>query len=339
MHYIQTSQYIAFEKRYTGSASFGRKVSMSLISIITPCYNENEALPAFMEAIERVRVMLAGDELELILVNDGSTDATLCTMRQLAKDYPYVHYLSFSRNFGKEGAMLAGLSHAKGDYVAVMDADLQDPPELLPEMLRIVREEHYDCAGTRRVSRRGEPPIRSLFARAFYRAINLVSETQLVDGARDYKLLSRKVVEALLSMPEYNRFSKGLYEWVGFRTKWLEYRNVERVAGSTKWSFWKLFKYAIEGIVAFTTAPLLLASLLGMVFMALATVAIVILCVRQIVWHSSVDGWTSMTCIILMLSGVQLFCLGIFGQYQAKMYMEIKRRPHYIIDEKSPAKP
>lgn len=306
---------------------------MSLISIVVPCYNESEALPEFMKEMERVREMLVGDEIELILINDGSADDTLHTIRKLADSHSYVRYVSFSRNFGKESAMLAGFERARGDYVAVMDADLQDPPALLPDMLHIVRDEGYDCAGTRRVSREGEPPIRSFFACMFYRGINCISQTKLVDGARDYKLLSRKVVNALLEMPEYNRFSKGLYEWVGFRTKWLEYENVERVAGCTKWSFWKLFKYALEGIISFTTVPLALASLLGIMFMGVALVIIVVLCVRQMVWHSSVDGWTSMTSLILLLSGVQLFCLGIFGQYQSKMYMEIKRRPHYIVDE------
>ena len=231
--------------------------------------------------------------------------------------------------------MLAGLARAKGDYVAVMDADLQDPPSLLPEMLKVVRDEGFDCAGTRRVTRVGEPVIRSLFARLFYRCINLMSATKLVDGARDYKLLSRKVVDALLAMPEYNRFSKGLYEWVGFRTKWLEYENVERVAGQTKWSFWKLLKYALEGIISFSTAPLALASLLGISFMALAMGSIITLCLRQYIWHSSVDGRTSMVSILLLISGVQLFCLGIFGQYLARLYMEVKHRPHYIIAEQS----
>lgn len=282
-----------------------------------------------------MRNELHPDEVEVIFVNDGSNDTTLEILRNIHMEDPSMHYVSFSRNFGKESAMLAGLMRAKGDYVAVMDADLQDPPALLPEMLRIVREEGVDCVGTRRVTRHGEPPIRSLFARMFYRGINLISDTKLIDGARDYKLLSRKVVQALIAMPEYNRFSKGLYEWVGFQTKWLEYENVERVAGQTKWSFWNLFKYALEGIVAFSTAPLALASFLGLCFMGIAMIVITTLCVRQFVWHSSVDGWTSMVSIILLMSGVQLFCLGIFGHYLAKIYMEVKRRPHYIIAEQS----
>lgn len=289
-----------------------------------------------MEELSRVLPVLGDDvKAEVLMVNDGSSDNTLEVMRELEKSYECVRYLSFSRNFGKESAMLAGFAAAKGDYVAVMDADLQDPPALLPDMLRAVREEGYDCAGTRRITRKGEPPIRSLFARMFYRLMNVLSRTQLVDGARDYKLLSRKAVDALLAMPEYNRFSKGLYEWIGFRTKWFAYENVERVAGETKWSFWKLFKYSLEGIVAFTTFPLAVASILGMLFMIISLIIIIALCVRQFVWQNSVDGWTSMVCIIVLLSGVQLFCVGIIGQYISKMYMEIKRRPHYIVAEKS----
>lgn len=308
---------------------------MPLLSLVVPCYNEQEALYPFMAELTRVIPILGDVQAEVILVNDGSSDNTLSVIREMAGQYNCVRYISFSRNFGKESAMLAGFEAAKGDYVAVMDADLQDPPALLPEMLHAVREDGYDCAGTRRTTRKGEPPIRSFFARMFYRLINVISQTQLVDGARDYKLLSRKAVVALLAMPEYNRFSKGLYEWIGFRTKWIEFENVERVAGETKWSFWKLFKYSLEGIVAFTTVPLALASLLGMLCMLVALVIIVCLCVRQLVWHSSVDGWTSMVCIIVLLSGVQLFCVGIIGQYISKMYLEIKRRPHYIIAEQS----
>ena len=309
---------------------------MILLSLIIPCYNEQEALHPFMEELSRVLPVLGDDvKAEVLMVNDGSSDNTLEVMRELEKSYECVRYLSFSRNFGKESAMLAGFAAAKGDYVAVMDADLQDPPALLPDMLRAVREEGYDCAGTRRITRKGEPPIRSLFARMFYRLMNVLSRTQLVDGARDYKLLSRKAVDALLAMPEYNRFSKGLYEWIGFRTKWFAYENVERVAGETKWSFWKLFKYSLEGIVAFTTFPLAVASILGMLFMLVSLIIIIALCVRQFVWQNSVDGWTSMACIIVLLSGVQLFCVGIIGQYISKMYMEIKRRPHYIVAEKS----
>lgn len=274
-----------------------------------------------------------GCTYEILLINDGSRDDTLTVIRQLSKDDPHVKYASFARNFGKESAMLAGFQMSTGNYVAVMDADLQDPPAMLPEMLRIVAEEGYDCVGTRRSTRKGEPIIRSFFARQFYKLINCISSTKLVDGARDFKLLSRPAVNALLSMPEYNRFSKGLYEWIGFRTKWLEYENIERVAGETKWSFWKLFAYSIEGIVAFSVAPLAVASIMGLTFTLLSLIAIVGLSIRQWLTHASVNGWTSMVCIALLLSGVQLLCLGILGMYLSRTYLEVKRRPHYIISE------
>lgn len=308
---------------------------MAILSLVVPCYNEKEALPYFMEEVEKVTKEIKGIETEVILINDGSKDETIEVIRELKKSYSCIRYLSFSRNFGKESAILAGLAASRGDWTAVMDADLQDPPSLLPEMLNEIREEGYDCVGTRRSTRTGEPPIRSFFARMFYKLINKVSSTKLVDGARDFKLLSRPAVDALLSMPEVNRFSKGLYEWIGFRTKWIEFKNVERVAGETKWSFWGLFKYSIEGIVSFTTSPLILSALLGILFMFISIVTLLFLIVRQLMYHNSVSGWTSMVCIILLLSGVQLFCLGIFGQYLAKMYTEIKRRPHYIIAERS----
>lgn len=312
---------------------------MPLLTLVVPCYNEKDALHPFMDELDRVLKQLGDVEPEVILVNDGSSDTTLSVIKEMAARYPYVHYLSFSRNFGKESAILAGFAASHGDWTAVMDADLQDPPALLPDMLHAVRHEGYDCAGTRRVNRKGEPPIRSFFARCFYRLINHMSDTKLVDGARDYKLLSRQAVNALLSLQEYNRFSKGLYEWIGFRTKWIEFQNVERVAGETKWSFWKLFKYSLDGILGFSTQPLALASWLGMAFMLLALTAIMALAIRQFAFHSSVDGWTSMVCIALLLSGIQLFCLGVFGQYLAKMYLEIKHRPHYIIAEGSDRKP
>lgn len=308
---------------------------MAILSLVVPCYNEKEALPYFMEEVEKVTKEIKDIETEVILINDGSKDETIEVIRELKKSYSCIRYLSFSRNFGKESAILAGLAASRGDWTAVMDADLQDPPSLLPEMLKAIREEGYDCVGTRRSTRTGEPPIRSFFARMFYKLINKVSSTKLVDGARDFKLLSRPAVDALLSMPEVNRFSKGLYEWIGFRTKWIEFKNVERVAGETKWSFWGLFKYSIEGIVSFTTSPLILSALLGILFMFISIVTLLFLIARQLMYHNSVSGWTSMVCIILLLSGVQLFCLGIFGQYLAKMYTEIKRRPHYIIAERS----
>lgn len=309
---------------------------MITLSLVVPCYNESAVLHIFMTELKRVLDGLGNVKPEVIFVNDGSRDDTLSILRELHRSYPdIVRYYSLSRNFGKEGAMLAGLTHATGNYVAIMDADLQDPPALLPDMRKWVTEEGYDCVGTRRSTREGEPPVRSFFARCFYWLINKISDTKLESGARDYKLLSRRALQALLSLPERNRFSKGLYEWIGFRTKWLEYHNVERAAGETKWSFWKLFRYSLEGILAFSTLPLALASLLGLLFMAISFIAIVALSVRQIVFHDSVDGWTSMVCVILLLSGVQLFFLGVFGQYMAKMYTEIKQRPNFIIAESS----
>lgn len=313
--------------------------AMTTVSLIVPCYNESAALRPFMAELRRVLDTMTEVKAEVIFVNDGSRDDTLSIIRELAAQQEGVRYVSFSRNFGKEAAMLAGFSRASGDYAAVMDADLQDPPALLPELLKAVREEGYDCAGTRRVNRKGEPPIRSFFARCFYRLINMVSDTKLVDGARDYKLLCRPAVDALLSMPEVCRFSKGLYEWIGFRTKWIEFENVERIAGETKWSFRKLFSYSLEGIVAFTTAPLSLAAFLGLFFMVGAGVGIIFIIVRELVYHCSVGGWASMVCIILLLAGVQLFCLGIFGRYLSKTYLEVKRRPHFIIAEESPRRP
>lgn len=308
---------------------------MLLLSLVIPCYNESSALPVFMKELTHVIDALDDVETEVLFIDDGSSDDTLCLIKEIAASHSGVRYYSFSRNFGKESAILAGLVHSKGDYVAVMDADLQDPPALLPEMLRAVREGGVDCAGTRRVSRKGEPPIRSFFARMFYRFINAISATQLVDGARDYKLLSRQAVDALISMPEYNRFSKGLYEWIGFRTKWFDFENVERIAGETKWSFWKLFKYSLEGIFAFSTIPLAFSSLLGVIFMLFSVVTIAILLIRESLYHISAYGWTSMVCVILLVSGVQLFCLGIFGQYLAKAYLEVKHRPHFIVKESS----
>ena len=308
---------------------------MDLLTLVVPCYNEEAALPAFMEEVQSVMKTLKEVAVEIIFVDDGSRDRTLEIIRTLHQKNDFVRYISFSRNFGKESAILAGLQASRGTWTAVMDADLQDPPRLLPEMLEYVRSGEYDCVGTCRVTRKGEPPIRSFFARCFYKFINRISDTKLVDGARDYKLLSRKAVDALLAMPEVNRFSKGLYEWVGFRTKWISFENVERVAGETKWSFWKLFRYSLEGIVSFSTAPLLISTFLGLLFMFVSLVGIALLVIRQLIYNNSVAGWTSMTCIVLLIGGVQLFCLGVMGQYMSKMYMEIKRRPHYIVAEQS----
>lgn len=309
---------------------------MKRISLIIPCLNEEEAIPEFKKEIDRVfSERLGGYERELIFVDDGSTDSTLQTIKGLAADSPEIRFISFSRNFGKEAAIYAGLEAATGDYAAVMDVDLQDPPTLLPDMIRAIEEEGYDCAGTRRVTREGEPVLRSFFARAFYKTINRISDTRIVEGARDYKLMTRPVLEALLSLKEYNRFSKGLYEWVGFRTKWFEYENVERVAGETKWSFFKLFLYSIEGIVAFSTVPLGLASIIGVLLSLVSFLSIIILVIRELVWHHSAYGWTSMICVFCLLGGIILLCLGILGQYLAKTYTEVKKRPIYIARERS----
>ena len=307
-----------------------------LLSIVVPCYNEQEALPYFYKEICRVAEEMKsshGADFEFIFVDDGSKDKTLSIARELHKQDERVRYISFSRNFGKEAGILAGLEAAKGDYVAMMDADLQDPPALLPRMLDALLQEDYDCAATRRTNRKGEPPIRSFFARMFYKIINRLSDADIVDGARDYRLMRRRMVDAILALPEYNRFSKGIFGWVGFKTKWLEYVNVERVAGETKWSFWKLFLYSLEGIVAFTTAPLELASLIGIIFCVLAFVMILFIIVRTLLFGDPTSGWPSLVCIIFLCSGVQLFCMGVLGQYLAKTYMEVKHRPVYIVRE------
>ena len=303
---------------------------MDKISVIIPCYNEQEAIPIFYKEIQKTAEELSHQELELLFVNDGSKDGSLEEMKHLSEADPRVKYVSFSRNFGKEAAMYAGLSYASGDYIAIMDVDLQDPPALLPEMYRILTTEDYDCVATRRVTRKGEPPIRSFFARRFYGLMHRLSKTEIVDGARDYRLMTRQFVDELLRLGEYNRFSKGLFGWVGFRTKWLEYENVERSAGETKWSFWKLLIYSIEGIVGFTTAPLVMAAFLGILFCLMAFIAICFIVIRTILYGDPVSGWPSMTCIIVFLGGIQLFCMGILGEYLAKTYMETKHRPIFI---------
>ena len=307
---------------------------MKKISIIVSCYNEEESLPLFHKEVSKVMKELSSYEYELIFVNDGSSDKTLEVIKELKVNDPMIRYISFSRNFGKEAAMLAGLDFSTGDYVTLMDADLQDPPKLLPEMLNYI-ENGYDCVGTRRVTRKGEPPIRSFFARCFYKIINKISKVEMVDGARDYRLMTRKMVNAIISCREYNRYSKGLWSFVGFKTKWIEFENVERVAGDTKWSFWKLFKYAIEGIVAFSTLPLTMASLLGILFCFIAFLMIIVIIAKTIMWGDPVSGWPSLACIIIFVSGVQLFFMGIFGEYLSKTYLETKKRPIYIVKETS----
>lgn len=305
-----------------------------LISIVVPCFNEEESIPLFYAALEKEREFLVNADIEYIFVNDGSNDNTLNVLRSLAKeDKERVKFISFSRNFGKEAGLYAGLQQATGDYVAVMDVDLQDPPEMLPEMLQIIREEEYDCVGTRRVSRDGEPPIRSFFARQFYRIINNISETEIVDGARDYRLMTRQMVNAILSMEEYNRFSKGIFSWVGFDTKYLEYKNQERVAGETSWSFWSLFKYSLDGIVAFSELPLAFASFVGFFSFLAAMMAMVVIVIRTLLLNDPTSGWPSLVCFILAIGGLQLFCLGILGKYLGKTYLETKKRPIYIVKE------
>ena len=303
------------------------------LSVIVPCYNEQEALPYFDKEINRIADEMSYVEFEMLYVNDGSKDRTLEILIGMAEKDSRVKYLSFSRNFGKEAAIYAGLENASGDLVAIMDADLQDPPELLPEMYKAIVEEGFDSAATRRVTRKGEPPIRSFFARMFYKIINKISDADIVDGARDFRLMNRSFVDALLTMKEYNRFSKGLFGWVGFKTKWIEFENVERVAGETKWSFWKLFLYSIEGIVAFSTVPLSIASVMGVLMCIVAVLAIIFIIVRQIVFGGSAFGWPSMACITIFLGGIQLLGIGILGSYVSKTYLEVKSRPIYILKE------
>lgn len=307
---------------------------MKLLSVIVPCYNEEENVPFFYEEFIKNDPFFKEKEIdwELVYVDDGSKDGTAAEAKKLHQKDGRVHLLSFSRNFGKEAAMYAGLNRAKGDYVVLMDADLQDPPSLLPEMLSYM-EQGYDSVATRRVSRKGEPPIRSFFARMFYRLMKRISKTEIMDGARDYRMMTRQMVDAILEMKEYNRFTKGIFGWVGFQTKWLEYENVERKKGETKWSFWKLLLYSIEGITAFSTVPLSFAAVMGVLFCVLAFILILFIVIRTLIFGDPVSGWPSLVCIISLISGVQLFCLGIVGQYLAKTYMEVKKRPIYLLKE------
>ncbi len=304
-----------------------------LISIVVPCFNEEEALTYFYEEINKIREQLKEVNFEYLFVDDGSKDKTLDKLRALNKKDKRVRYISFSRNFGKEAAMYAGLENAKGDYVAIMDADLQDPPSLLPEMYNYLKNEDYDVVATRRVTRKGEPVIRSFFARMFYKIINKMSKVEMVDGARDYRLMKRKVVNAIINLKEYNRYSKGLFSFVGFNTKWLEYENIKRVAGETKWSFWKLFLYALDGITAFSVVPLAISSIMGLLFCLIAFIMIIVIICKTLIWGDPVSGWPSLVCIIFLVSGVQLFCIGILSGYLSKTYLETKNRPIYIIKE------
>ena len=303
-----------------------------MLTCIIPCYNEEESLPYFYKEISRVFADM-DCTYELIFVNDGSTDQTLTYLKNIAESDEHVIYLSFSRNFGKEAAMYAGLCHANGDYVAVMDADMQDPPSLLPQMLDLLLNGTYDSVATRRITRSGEPLIRSWFAHRFYQLINKISDTDIVDGARDFRLMKRSMVDAIIALGEYNRFSKGIFGWVGFRTYWLSYENTERVAGSTKWSFWKLFKYAIDGILNFSQVPLNISSWFGISMTFFAALMMIFIIVRKFLFGDPVNGWASHICVIIFIGGIQLFCIGIMGQYIAKIYMETKKRPHFIVAE------
>jgi len=307
-------------------------VNIIFLSIVVPCFNEEEAIPVFYDEIVKT-YMSINENFELIFVDDGSRDNTLNILRQLADKDKRVHYISFSRNFGKEAAMLAGLQAAQGEYIVMMDADGQDPPSLIPKMLEAVVSGEYDCAGTRRINRFGEPPIRSFFAHCFYALLRKVTDIEVIDGVRDFRLMNRKYLEAILAMPERNRFSKGIFPWIGFRTKWFEYKNIERMAGKTKWSFRKLFLYSLDGIIAFSSKPLTIASYIGFLLFLSSLLLIVFIIIRKFLFGDPVDGWASTVCIILFCSGIQLFTIGILGQYMAKIYTEIKQRPQYIVRE------
>lgn len=300
-----------------------------LLSIVVPCFNEEPCIEAFVRAVDETKL----SDLEFLFVNDGSTDGTLRILRKLAEKDSRVHYVSFSRNFGKEAALLAGLRKAQGDLIVTMDADLQDPPNLLPEMVQGIEEEGFDCVATRRMTREGEPPVRSWFARRFYWVMRHFSDVALVDGARDYRMMTRQVVETILSLPEVNRFTKGIYQWVGFDTKWIAFPNVERVAGQTKWSFWKLLGYSLEGILAFSTKPLQVASVLGVLCCGFAFLALLFVFARALFFGDPVGGWPSLVCIVVFLGGLQLFFIGVLGAYLAKTYSETKHRPLYFIKE------
>ncbi len=308
---------------------------MKKISIVVPCYNEEDALQYFYDEVVKLAVEMPAILYEFVFVDDGSQDKTLSLLKELQSQDGRIKYLSFSRNFGKESAIFAGLKNSSGDYVAIIDADLQDPPILIKDMYHSITDDGYDCVATRRTTRKGEPPMRSFFAKQFYRIINRISNIELVDGERDFRLMTRQMVDSILQICEYNRFSKGIFAWVGFKTKWIEYDNRERVAGQTKWSFWKLYLYSLDGIMAFSTTPLAIASIIGVVFFLVAMLMISIFAVRQLFGGGSASGWPTLICIILFITGIQLFCTGIVGQYLSRTYLETKKRPIYIIKENS----
>lgn len=316
---------------------FDKKMS-ELLSVIVPCYNEADSIPYFYEAMEKQSALMKDKydlDFEYIFVDDGSRDKTLAVLTEYAQRDLRVKYISFSRNFGKEAAMYAGLESAKGDYTVIMDADLQDPPYMLSEMYDTVKDGEYDCAATRRVTRKGEPKVRSFFARLFYRIVNKISKVDIVDGARDFRLMTRQMTDAILNVKEYNRFSKGIFGWVGFKTKWLEFENSERVAGETKWSFWKLFLYSIDGLTAFSAAPLAISSVLGLIFTVIAFIMILFFIAKTLIWGDPATGYPSLVCIIFFIAGVQMFCMGIMGQYLSKVYTETKNRPIYVVKERN----
>ena len=306
---------------------------MKKVNLIVPCYNEAEALPLFKDELNKVIQTLDQYTFGILLINDGSTDTTLSVMKEICDTDSHYKYISFSRNFGKEAAMYAGFCNSDGDYAAIMDADMQDPPALLPDMLHCLETEDYDSVATRRVSRIGEPKIRSFFARNFYKLINKISDADVVDGARDFRLMKREMVDSIVAMCEYNRFSKGIFGWIGFKTKWLEYENVNRIAGETKWSFWGLFKYAVDGIINFSETPMSLASGLGIFLTIFSFLMVIFIIIRKEIFGDPVAGWPSLACIIIFIAGLQFLCMGIMGKYIAKTYLEVKNRPHYIVSE------
>ena len=306
---------------------------MKKVNLIVPCYNEAEALPLFKDELNKVIQTLDQYTFEILLINDGSTDTTLSVMKEICDTDSHYKYISFSRNFGKEAAMYAGFCNSDGDYAAIMDADMQDPPALLPDMLHCLETEDYDSVATRRVSRIGEPKIRSFFARNFYKLINKISDADVVDGARDFRLMKREMVDSIVAMCEYNRFSKGIFGWIGFKTKWLEYENVNRIAGETKWSFWGLFKYAVDGIINFSETPMSLASGLGIFLTIFSFLMVIFIIIRKEIFGDPVAGWPSLACIIIFIAGLQFLCMGIMGKYIAETYLEVKNRPHYIVSE------
>lgn len=308
-------------------------MSKKLISIVVPCYNEEPTLHILYNELNKVTAAMAEYEFEYVFVNDGSRDKTLSILKEMASNDKKVKYVSFSRNFGKEAALLAGLKNAKGELVATMDADMQDPPALLPEMVSYVVSGEYDNAATRRVSRKGEPIIRSFFARMFYRVMRRITDIEIMDGARDYRVMNRQMVDSIIALQEYNRFSKGIFSWVGFETKWIEFENVERSAGETKWSFWKLLRYSIEGMVSFSDAPINMASWLGLIMTGVSVIALLFLFLRALIFGDPVAGWPSLACIMTFIAGIQLFVMGMMGQYVSKTYMEVKNRPHYIVKD------